>query len=883
MKRIGDGLLKRGVGAAAVASVLLAAALPVFGAEPEEAQFNVVAGLYNAGQWQAAVAKIAEREKTELTEGMRAKYLLAKGMAYEKGQKGDEARAAYEELLSKYAGAAEAQQARVAVIYLDYARGEAKGAGEAVLGNIGKLDIAKLSAGDKKNLLLMKAEVLYTRAADAASNKAALDAYAAALAAGADATAMAAKVFDLYSRLGMNAELVAHSANGVTGVQAETVALVRGQAFLVLGKFPEAQAEAGKVGSGHALYAKASYVKAQAMLKQGLLKEAVSPLEAAIAGMKDPAAPVMAHLALVECLIEAGRGEDAARALSKARVAVDVGPEDQKAALKGQLALLDVRLAAAGTDRQKVIDAVTRARGTVAREQLSKLLYLRLVKLSEGKDPSEVLGTLGTDMAVFEASPEYGAAAAVYASAFKKAGKAEEGVKVLTAYVAKQPETVEGLKARVWLASEALGKNDFAGAAGQLDAVIAAAGAAEKLGKDVFDEALFNRGVAAEKLNDQAGAVKAFAALAARSPQQSVARRTALQLGQAYAAQKDYGNAAAVWKKALADGVENEADVRDRLARVLFAAKDYAGAVEQVGLGVKAAGGAEKVSKESREVWARSQFALNKFGEAGGVFAGLAGQYKEMPGYAFEAGMAYEKAGDLASAEKWYAVAAEGKGKLSVEYAGVVDAKVAGMRLTSGAGDMGASRWLGQIAEAKDGKGFETAAGALRKIAAAGKLDAAGQEKLKGVMDGLAVTDAKKYALGGIIVEARLGLGQVKEAGALADALLPEFAKNEKGLDAKSSGATVAPAVFYFAQGEALRARQDYPAALAAYETVLAAYPVNHWPDAAACGAGECLVALGDKSGAVEKFKEVVKSAGTQGAGKVWRERAEMRLKAIGG
>jgi tetratricopeptide (TPR) repeat protein len=878
VKRMNKGWLKRGT-----AVLVLAAALPVFGAEPEEAQFNVVAGLYNAGQWQAAVAKIQEREKTELTEGMRAKYLLAKGMAYEKGQKVDEARAAYDELLSKFASALEAQSARVAVIYMDYAKGEAKGAGDAVLGNIAKLDVSKLSAGDKKNLALIKAESLYARTPD----KAALDAYKEAAGAGADATAMAAKVFDLYLRLGMNAELVAHSANGVTGVPTETVAMVRAQAFLALGKFAEAVAEATKVPSSHGQYANAAYIKAQAMLKQGQLKEAVGPLETAIAGMKEPAAPVMARLALVECLVEAGRGEDAARALSKARVAVDTGPEDQKGALKGQIALLDVRVAVLGADRQKVIDAVTRARPSTPKEQLSKLLYLRLVKLAEGKEPGEVLATYEADMPVFEASPEYGAAAGVYASAFKKAGKADQAAKVLTAYIAKHPETAEGLKARVSLASDAIGKGDYAGAAAQLDAVIATAGAPEKLGKDVFDEALFNRGVAAEKLNDHAGAVKAYAALVARAPQAAVAKKAALQLGQAYAAQKDYAKAAAVWKKALADGAEGglagEADVRDRLARVLFAAKDYAGAVEQVGLGVKAAGGVEKVSKESREVWARSLFALNKFAEAGGVFAGLAGQYKDLPGYAFEAGVAYEKGGDLVNAEKWYAVAVEGKGKLSTEYAGVVDAKVAGLRLSSGVGDMGASRWLAQIAEAKDAKGFETAAGALRKIAAAGKLDAAGQEKLKGVMEGAAVTDAKRYAVGAIVVEAKLALGQVKEAGLLADGLVVEFGKNEKGLDAKSSGATVAPAVFYFAQGEALRAKQEYPGALAAYETVISAYPVNHWPDAAACGAAECLLIMGDKQGAVEKFKEVVKSAGTAGAGKVWREKAEGRLKEIGG
>src|SRR5688572_16051979 len=49
-----------------------------FAADAEEAQYNVVVTLYNAGQWQAAVTKIEEREKLTLTDPMRAKYLCAK-------------------------------------------------------------------------------------------------------------------------------------------------------------------------------------------------------------------------------------------------------------------------------------------------------------------------------------------------------------------------------------------------------------------------------------------------------------------------------------------------------------------------------------------------------------------------------------------------------------------------------------------------------------------------------------------------------------------------------------------------------------------------------------------------------------------------------------
>jgi len=40
-------------------------------ADGEEVQYNVVVNLYNAGQWQAAISKIEEREKLTLPDAMR--------------------------------------------------------------------------------------------------------------------------------------------------------------------------------------------------------------------------------------------------------------------------------------------------------------------------------------------------------------------------------------------------------------------------------------------------------------------------------------------------------------------------------------------------------------------------------------------------------------------------------------------------------------------------------------------------------------------------------------------------------------------------------------------------------------------------------------------
>ena len=74
---------------------------------------------------------------------------------------------------------------------------------------------------------------------------------------------------------------------------------------------------------------------------------------------------------------------------------------------------------------------------------------------------------------------------------------------------------------------------------------------------------------------------------------------------------------------------------------------------------------------------------------------------------------------------------------------------------------------------------------------------------------------------------------------------------------------------------------QRIDTALAAYETILAAYPYNEWPDAAACGAAECYVALGDKATARVKFNEVVKSATATGASAKWGEVAKKRINEL--
>ena len=71
--------------AALLAVLILAPGRAALAADVEEAHYNAVVSLYNAGQWQAALAKIAEREKQDMPDAQRAKYIYARGLALEKG------------------------------------------------------------------------------------------------------------------------------------------------------------------------------------------------------------------------------------------------------------------------------------------------------------------------------------------------------------------------------------------------------------------------------------------------------------------------------------------------------------------------------------------------------------------------------------------------------------------------------------------------------------------------------------------------------------------------------------------------------------------------------------------------------------------------------
>lgn len=266
------------------------------------------------------------------------------------------------------------------------------------------------------------------------------------------------------------------------------------------------------------------------------------------------------------------------------------------------------------------------------------------------------------------------------------------------------------------------------------------------------------------------------------------------------------------------------------------------------------------------------------------MYAELADNYRDTPGYAYEAAVAYERDKKFSDAEKWFTRAATQKSKLPDPYASQVDAQLAALRLSSGTGDMGLADWLSRIESAKDDADFEAAAGSLRKIAAAGKIDAAGRDRLTKLLESVPADKASRYTLGALVLQSLHEAGQLRDASRLATKLADDFAANEKKLDPKASGAALAPAVIYFVKAECARASGDYADALADYETVLAAYPYNEWPDAAACGAAECYATLGDTATALAKFKEVAGAPATNPpspASEKWRAIAKRRIEEI--
>lgn len=862
-----------------IAGYLLAVALAAAaGAAPaadlEEAQYNAAVSLYNAGQWQAALKKIDERLQGTLSDAMRARYAYARALALEQGGQKEASRAAYAEVAARHAGTPECNLSRVALLYADYEAGRL----DAVARGYAEIDKGPLSADDKRNLALMYGESLF--AAD--DQKGALGAYQAALGLGADRAALAPKLFRLYLRLQMHAELVALTAAPVANVPPDLASAARAESLLALGRAAEAEAEAAKVAAASEYAPRAAFARAQALIKLGRLAAAAEPLQTAVKGLRNPPAPASAYVALAECLIETNRLPEAEEALGRAaRLATEL-PDAARQPLEQQIRGVRVRLVSAGGDRRGLVQAVTEAGDAIPAAQRGQVLYMKLYALSEQGDTAGILESLKTDGPVLQASAEDGPATLIYYKALKQARRPDEADALLEGLVARKPAAPEAVRARVELAKAALERNDLEKALARLAAAATAPAAREVLGAEAYADILYNQAVTALKLKKADDAVRAADALANTRPATNLAVKAFILAGQARLLRNDYAGAAAQWRAALAAGpVDDEAALREQLGAVLAAARDHAGAIAEFARSVELRGSDRKLARESRECWARALYQAGRFAEAAEQFTRLHEADPKSAAPAYEAAVAWERAGRPADAERLYEAARRGAASLPPDYAAAVEPALARLRLEAGLGDSGLGYWLEGLAAPTNPARFAHSAAMVRRLLDAGKLTDRIEPALARLQAALPPAQAEHYVLGALRLQGLAAQGRLADAARLADELATAHGANEKALDPQSQGATLAPAMIHYFRGDLARRDGRIPDALAEFETVLAAYPYNEWPDAAACGAAECYAALGDTNTAAVKFGEVAAQPTNTPAAARWVELARRRLQEL--
>ncbi|MFZ4395487.1 MAG: tetratricopeptide repeat protein [Kiritimatiellia bacterium] len=860
--------------AAVAGFMLLNSAGPVWAADPEEAQYNVVVTLYNAGQWQAALKKIDDREAQTLSDEMRVKYLYARALALEAGKKTEDARKVYEALIQKNPNAAESGKARQSLIFLAYAEKDFR----SVASNCLALKQDSLPAADKQKILLMHAEASLALQ----EPQKAMALYQQALVLGADRTVVAPKLFNIYQSLQMHKEIVELSGAPVPGVAADALSTVRTEALLALGRHVEAEAEARKVPASSAYFARVSFSLAQALIRQNKLKDAITPLTTAIHDLKDPVPPPSAHLALAECLLADNRPADAEQSVDEACKRAKALEEKERKAILEQAAVFRIRTASAQHDNRKLIQAVAEARASLPVDKLSEVLYTRLFALHQEKDFDGILQTQKDDLTVFQGKPQEWNAAWIYFSAYKQKGKLDEGCALLEAFIQRKPNTPEAGKARLELVNAALTREDFAQARDQLKQLFAIPNVAAQIGPEAFVEAHYNAAAVAVRLNDTASAITALSNMRNLKPGKTMLGKSMLLLGQVYAQTNDWTRAAQAWNEALAQGEGGgDPDLRDRLGRALLAAGKPAEAKAQFEALAKAAGSTNKLSRETREAWARALYGLADFAGAGAAYQELYGSAGGAPLHAYECAVCMERAEKWNEAEKWYLLAEKGSDKLSAEYAQALPQNLSRVRFKTGTGDRGFSYWIEKLAASAPDADCEAALPLLARIAGSPTPPPAAMDKLESLLKAYAPENARRYGVGAIALQLAAAGGDKERLKKLGTQLVAEYAGAEKKLPAKKWSTTVAPAMIYYFMGEAERLAGNQADALVAYETVLAAYPYNEWPDAAGCGAAECYAALGDTATAATKWNEVVKSAGTSPGSAKWRELAARKVEAL--
>ena len=858
--------------AAVAGALFLNGVSPSRAADPEEAQYNVVVTLYNANQWQAALKKIEEREAQTLTDEMRAKYLYARGLALEAGKKTGDARKVYEALIEKYPQAPETAKSRLSLIFMDYAAKDYR----AVVAGCDALKQDTLSAPEKQKIALMNAEACLALE----DPRKAMALYQKALALGADRAIVVPKLFNIYQSIPLHKELLELSSTPVPGVAADALGTVRAESFLALGRNAEAEAEANKVQPDSPYFARVRFSLAQALIRQNKLKEAIAPLTAALRDLKDPAPPPSAHLALAECLLEDSRPAEADRSIDEACRRAGALDEKERKTLLEQAAVFRIRTALALHDNRRLVKAVDEARASLPADKLADVLYARLFALHQEKDYAGIVQTLKDDRPVFQGKPQEGNAALIYFTACKQTGKIEEGCALLETFIQRNPGAAEAAKAKLELVNAALTAEDFPRARDQFAQLFAMTNAAAQLGPDAVVEAKYNAAAVAVRLNDPAAAVNTLSSLRALKPGKAMLGKAMFLLGQIYAQTNDWANAAKAWTEALSQGEGvNEWDLRERLGRALVAAGKPADAKVQFEALAKAAGGAGKLNAETREAWARALYGLSDFAGAGAVYQDLYGAASS-PLHAYECAVCMERAGKWNDAEKWYLLADQERGKLPPDYARALPQNLSRVRFKTGTGDKGFAYWFDKLAASAPDADFEAAAPALVKIVGGLPAESATLDKLEALVKQYGPDSARSYGVGAIAVQLSAS-GDQDRLKRLSAQLAADYASAEKKLPAKTWSTTVAPAMIYFFKGESERLAGNYADALVAYETVLAAYPCNEWPDAAGCGAAECYAALGDAATASNKWNEVVKSAGTSPGSAKWRDLAAQRLKTL--
>lgn len=845
----------------------------------EEVQYNVVVSLFNAGKWREALTQIDKRLKEDLTDDMRARYLYARGMALEAGEDPVAARSAYAKLIETLPEAVQINDAKVAIIYIDYARDNWAG----IIETYPTVTLDALEQAQQRDLALMFGQALYVR--DLPDK--ALKAYARALELGASREPLAARLLELYARTGDHQQLLAVTAQPVAGVKEDLQWLLRSESMLALKQWDKAAAEAARVPADSDYIGAAALVHARALLQLHRGAEAAQPLATAIAKLANP--PPSAYVALAECLVEAKQPEDAKQAMADARKVVASLPDDhaEKAMLAQKLALLELHLLSESGSHKALVAAIARDRDRYPAEQLPQLLYLKLYALSELEDRDALLNSMADDYPPLQKSRFDGAATLLYFAALNEKQKADQARKLLEAYLTRDPDSEHALRARFELARLAIDAGEDDAADKLLTELTADKRAADVLGTAALSQTLYNRAVIAARQKRHDEAVAALTRLLTTNPDAELTAAAQGLLGETHLAADRPAQAAEAWQAALATGqVKDAATMHERIGKVRFNLNQPAEAAEQFAKAAELRGGESKLDVPTRRIHARAMHQAGHTVEAAARFADLAdGRHDDRYNDAFEAGVLYDRAGKPEDAEKLYTLAQKHKSRLSDPYAKAVDEALASLRLRERIGDMGLDYWLSCLGEEVDDARFAPAVAALRQVAGSGRFDKDANGKLSALLADYTAKEGRHYVLAAVqlfamwsALESSDSRKALSELATLASKLAGELEANEATLTETGQAPTVAAAMIYFFLGEAQRRSGDVADALVSYETVLAVYPYNQWPDAATCGAADCFAALGDVDTAVEKFNQVIQAAAPHADAKPWREYATRRV-----